>query len=93
MNYFTQSTAAERYSKARPNFHPSTIKRIKEYLLIENKVDSALDIACGTGLSTQALLSIATHVYGTDNSKVMLDVEERSFKNTWFLAFSNGRND
>lgn len=74
MNYFTHYTAAERYSKARPNFHPNTINRIKEYLLIENKFDSALDIACGTGLSTQALLSIATHVYGTDNSKVMLDV-------------------
>lgn len=73
MNHFTPHTAAERYSKGRPNFHSNTIHRIRSFLQPENKFDSALDIACGTGLSTQALLNIAIHVYGTDGSQAMLD--------------------
>lgn len=33
-----------------------------------------MDVACGTGLSTKALLEIATHVYGTDSSQEMLNL-------------------
>lgn len=73
MNYFSPNTAAERYSKGRPNFHGNTINYIKDFLKLDNKFNAALDIACGTGLSTQALLNIATHVYGTDSSQAMLD--------------------
>ncbi len=73
MNYFTPYTAAERYSKGRPDFHGNTINYVKGFLKLVNKINSACDIACGTGLSTQALLNIATHVYGTDSSQAMLD--------------------
>jgi ubiquinone/menaquinone biosynthesis C-methylase UbiE len=73
VNYFNPRTAAERYSKGRPDFHSNTIKHIKEYLHLEKKLDKALDIACGTGLSTKALLGIATDVYGTDTSQEMLN--------------------
>jgi len=55
MNYFNPKTAAQRYSKGRPDFHSKTIKHIKDYLRIDKKLDNALDIACGTGLSTRAL--------------------------------------
>ena len=72
MNYFTPKTAAERYSKGRPDFHSNTIRHIKDYLHLEKKLNNALDIACGTGLSTKALLEIATNVYGTDTSQEML---------------------
>lgn len=72
MNYFSPYTAAERYAKGRPNFHDNSILYVKEFLKLENKVDSALDIGCGTGLSTQALFAIAEHVYGTDSSQAML---------------------
>jgi predicted TPR repeat methyltransferase len=68
MNYFNAKTAAERYSKGRPDFHSNTIKHIKDYLHLDKKLNNALDIACGTGLSTKALLEIATNVYGTDTS-------------------------
>ncbi|MBL7709803.1 MAG: methyltransferase domain-containing protein, partial [Chitinophagaceae bacterium] len=71
MNYFDPKTAAERYSKGRPDFHHNTIRHIKEYLQLDKKLDAALDIACGTGLSTKALLEIATTVYGTDISQEM----------------------
>lgn len=72
MNYFNTKTAAERYSTGRPDFHSNTIKHIKNYFHLDQKLSNALDIACGTGLSTQALLEIATNVYGTDTSQEML---------------------
>lgn len=80
MNYFNLKTAAERYSKGRPDFHSNTIKHIKDYLHIEGKLNNALDIACGTGLSTKALLEIATNVYGTDSSQEMLNFASQSDK-------------
>lgn len=72
MNYFSPQHTAERYAKGRPYFHDNTIKRVKDVLKLETKLENALDIACGTGLSTQALLEIAQHVYGTDTSSEML---------------------
>lgn len=73
MNYFNPKAAAERYSKGRPDFHSNTIQHIKGYLHLDKKINNALDVACGTGLSTQALLEIATNVYGTDISQEMLN--------------------
>jgi ubiquinone/menaquinone biosynthesis C-methylase UbiE len=72
MNYFDKHAAAVRYSEGRPDFHSNTISHIKSFLHLDNKVDKALDIACGTGLSTKALLEIANEVYGTDISEEML---------------------
>lgn len=72
MNYFTPKTAAERYSKGRPDFHGNTISHIKAFLQLREKLENALDVACGTGLSTKALLEIAVNVYGTDISREML---------------------
>lgn len=86
MNYFNPKTAAERYSKGRPDFHDNTIKHIKDYLQLENKLDKALDIACGTGLSTKALLEIATEVYGTDMSEEMLKLALQKDKIKYSIA-------
>jgi len=72
MNYFAPKNAAERYANGRPNFHSKTVDKIKIDLNITNKLDRALDVACGTGLSTNALLAIARNVYGTDSSEEML---------------------
>ena len=72
MNYFSPQTAAERYARGRPYFHTNTIARIKARLLPEARFGRALDIACGTGLSTKALLEIADEVNGTDISAEML---------------------
>lgn len=86
MNYFTPKTAAERYSKGRPDFHSNTIKHIKDYLRLDKKLNNALDIACGTGLSTKALLEIATNVYGTDTSKEMLNFASQPDKIRYSIA-------
>ena len=86
MNYFNLKTSAERYSRGRPDFHHNTINRIKAYLQLENKLDNALDIACGTGLSTKALLEIATSVYGTDLSLEMLNSAHQKDKINYSIA-------
>lgn len=72
MNYFTPRDAAERYARGRPDVHGHSIELIRSFLRLENKVEKALDIACGTGLSTKALLAIGEEVYGTDVSPEML---------------------
>ena len=86
MNYFHPKTAAARYSKGRPDFHSNTIRHIKAYLHFDRKLDNALDIACGTGLSTKALLEIATNVYGTDISQEMLNLAAQRDKINYVVA-------
>jgi len=86
MNHFNTRAAAQRYSKGRPDFHSNTIKHIKAFLRLDQKLDNALDIACGTGLSTKALLEIATTVYGTDTSREMLNLAPESDKIHYSIA-------
>jgi ubiquinone/menaquinone biosynthesis C-methylase UbiE len=106
MNYFGSQIAAEKYAAGRPDFHANTVNHIKDFFKVEKKLDKALDIACGTGLSTKALLQIANHVYGTDISTEMLNIaydkdkinysiaraEEQPFKNNEFdlITVSSG---
>jgi ubiquinone/menaquinone biosynthesis C-methylase UbiE len=92
MNYFHNQTIAERYAKARPYFHAITMEHIREFLHLSTKLDKALDIACGTGLSTQALLDIAENVYGTDNSAEMLSQALQSDKIIYSLASAENQN-
>ena len=72
MNFFSSRPVAERYVIGRPDFHAATIRRVREFLHIDGMLATALDVACGTGLSTRALLTIASDVYGTDSSEEML---------------------
>ena len=72
MKFFTDSSEAVRYARSRPYFHPLAIKRAKKVFDIEKPVSLALDVACGTGQSTKALLSIAERVIGFDISWNML---------------------
>ena len=71
-NYFLQAETARRYAQGRPDFHKLIIEHIRATLGIEDKLAYALDVACGTGLSTRPLLDIATQVEGTDASEEML---------------------
>jgi SAM-dependent methyltransferase len=58
MNFFVYPTAAKRYANGRPFFHPLAIKKIKEVCCENGRIDRALDVGCGTGQSTQALLEV-----------------------------------
>jgi SAM-dependent methyltransferase len=72
MPFFTGSNETERYARNRPYFHPLVITRAKKAMGIRTAVPLALDVACGTGQSTTALLAIAERVIGMDISFNML---------------------
>ncbi|HEV3411450.1 MAG TPA: methyltransferase domain-containing protein [Puia sp.] len=74
MNYFAPRTAAQRYAKGRPDVHSYTIHQLRDFLHLDEKLEHVLDIACGTGLSTNALLEVGNKVYGTDISPEMLEL-------------------
>lgn len=99
MNFFSSKTSAEKYAIGRPDFHANTISHVKDFLQIEHKLQKALDIACGTGLSAKALLSVAENVYGTDLSPEMLNLALEKDKIYYTVAtaenqpFGNGEFD
>jgi SAM-dependent methyltransferase len=72
VNFFSPKSAAERYSKGRPYFHPIVIKRTKKFLSLNEPLSRALDVGCGTGLSTVALKEIAREVVGVDAASEMI---------------------
>lgn len=76
MNYFAHRSAAERYAKARPYFHPLVMEKIAARYPSRLPFDKALDVGCGTGNSTKALLAVANNVTGTDISDEMLAFAE-----------------
>lgn len=72
MNYFAPESAAERYARGRPFFHALVVGRVCEFLSLARPVGRALDVGCGTGLSSVALKQIAARVVGADASSAML---------------------
>ncbi len=86
MNYFSPKSAAKRYSKGRPYFHPLIIGRIKKFLSLAKPLSSALDVGCGTGLSAIALKEIAQNVIGVDASAEMIALAPRENEIKYFVA-------
>jgi ubiquinone/menaquinone biosynthesis C-methylase UbiE len=86
MNYFELQNTAERYAKGRPFFHANTIEKIKLFLNIHTKLEKVLDVACGTGLSTKALLAISDNIYGTDLAVEMLKQTEQHEQITYTVS-------
>lgn len=72
MNYFNFPTAAHRYAQHRPYHHPVVIEQIRQYLQLTHPVSWAVDVACGTGMSTQALAPLAQNLMGCDVAPAML---------------------
>lgn len=71
-NYFEPKSAAQRYAKGRPYFHAEVIQRIRERLTLDQPVPWAVDVGCGTGLSSVPLRQLARHVLGVDVSREMV---------------------
>ena len=71
-NPFVYSSAAQRYSRSRPEFHPIVMERIRARLELLDLLDLAVDVGCGTGQSARALTVLARRVIATDISLEML---------------------
>lgn len=72
-NPFTAAEVAERYARGRPYHHRRTVDRCLQFApSISN--GPALDVACGTGLSTRALAELGYRVTGVDLTATMVAV-------------------
>jgi len=70
--FFSDEQAAHRYNAHRPKVHRHIIELIKPYIP-NSPMESALDIACGTGDSTVVLHQVTKRVVAVDRSMAMLD--------------------
>jgi SAM-dependent methyltransferase len=70
-NPFNSDPVARHYAHARPFYHGSALGLAARQLGISHAC-LAVDVACGTGLSTQALLELADRVIALDASAAML---------------------
>ncbi len=68
-NPFAVPWVGKRYARARPDFLPAITDAIGRHT---GPLSRALDLGCGTGLSTRALARIARRVVGLDPSAGML---------------------
>ncbi|HEX8494759.1 MAG TPA: class I SAM-dependent methyltransferase [Pyrinomonadaceae bacterium] len=72
MNFFAFKSAAERYAVGRLFFHTIVIARVREFLSLTELLARALDVGCGTGLSSVALKEIASRIVGIDAAPSMI---------------------
>lgn len=75
-NPFSAAIAAELYHRGRPYHHGRALERIRE-IVGAGRPTRALDVACGTGLSTLALSGLAEAVIGIDTVPEMLTLAPR----------------
>jgi uncharacterized protein (DUF952 family)/ubiquinone/menaquinone biosynthesis C-methylase UbiE len=68
-NPFVGSAVAERYADARPFLHGTAIDMLRRD---RPSFRCAIDVACGTGLSTRALEAVSDRVVGVDASPEMI---------------------
>jgi SAM-dependent methyltransferase len=69
---FQHARVAAGYASARPYLHPLVFAQVREMIGAESRLGRALDVGCGTGLSSFALLDAAEVVVGMDASLDML---------------------
>lgn len=70
-NPFDSASVASRYVAGRPYYHRTALALAVERLGLD-RVDVALDVGCGTGLSTRAVSELADRVIAIDTSTAML---------------------
>ena len=78
MSFFAFQRVAEGYANHRPYYHPLIMGKIRHHLNLKKRCKNALDVVCGTGLSTVALKELAHHVTGIDGSEEMIAVANKT---------------
>jgi SAM-dependent methyltransferase len=69
---FQHDRVASGYASARPYLHPEVFAAVREIVKPAARFRRALDVGCGTGLSSLALLDLAEEVVGIDAALDML---------------------
>lgn len=69
---FQHDRVASGYASARPYLHPEVFALVREVAGLRQPLARALDVGCGTGLSSLALHDLAREVVSTDASLDML---------------------
>lgn len=77
VNYFELPGVAERYASGRPQSHDRVLELLRQTIPEKLPVDRALDVGCGTGHSTLALLPFARAIVGIEPSSTMLSLAPR----------------
>ena len=75
---FEHDRVAAGYASARPYLHPEVLARVRELILPAGRFTRALDVGCGTGLSSVALRDLAEEVVGVDVSLDMVRLARRA---------------
>lgn len=83
--YGTSEKAASRLENIARFFNPLAVRFIRYY--IKGQVDSAIDLGCGPGFTTDMLSKAVqcSHVYGLDNSAHFLGLAKARFKHCAFI--------
>jgi SAM-dependent methyltransferase len=84
-NPFAAHGVGDVYAHGRPFHHPRSLAHIRA-IVGEREVERALDIACGTGMSTVALGAHAATVVGVDLSPEMLGSARRGAGASYLLG-------
>jgi SAM-dependent methyltransferase len=84
-NPFDSDPVARRYAHARPYYHHWAIRLAAGQLGICH-ARLAVDVACGTGLSTRAVLQLADHVVAIDASAAMLRAAQPHSRARYLVA-------
>jgi SAM-dependent methyltransferase len=77
---------AEGYATARPQVHPRAVTLAQQAMGWRTPFPRALDIGCGSGLSTIALAPIASEVVGVEPVEAMLRYGNRVAPGAHFVA-------
>ncbi len=85
-NPFAAREVGELYRQGRPYHHPRSLARVLAIVGADAGVERALDVACGTGMSTIALAEHAGSVAGLDISPEMLRAASPAPNVTYMLA-------
>lgn len=71
-NPFLGTETAAGYARARPDYHPQAVAALARLLRLSARVLCAVDVGCGTGMSSRALRPLAERVVAVDVSRPML---------------------
>lgn len=84
--HWSSRSAAENYARGRPYHQDQVIERARRFLGIRGRVPRALDVACGTGLSSIALKEIARRIVACDVAADMVSVATRDSRIDYLIG-------